>query len=259
MIIATFNANSIRSRLAIVLDWLGEHRPDVLCLQETKVQDAEFPHAPFTAAGYHIVFRGEKSYNGVAVASRLPPDDVSFGFDDGGPVDATRLAAVRFGTLLVVNTYVPQGREIDHPMYPYKIDWFHRLRAWFSRHSAPGGNLVWTGDLNVAPEAMDIHNADQQANHVCFHIDVRQAYADTLTWGFRDVFRKHHPEPGQYTFFDYRTPNAAQRRMGWRIDHILATAPLADRSVSASIDLAPRLLPKPSDHTFLSAEFDFTP
>lgn len=259
MIIATFNANSIRSRLEIVLDWLSSHRPDVLCIQETKVQDAEFPHAPFADAGYHIAFRGEKSYNGVAIASRTQPDEITFGLGDGGPEDATRFAAARFGSLCVVNTYVPQGREIDHPMYQYKLEWFRRLRRWFERHSTPGGNLVWTGDLNVAPEMMDIHNAEQQANHVCFHADVRRAFADTLAWGFSDVFRKHHPEPGQYTFFDYRTPNAVQRRMGWRIDHILATGPLAARSIAAAIDLAPRLLPKPSDHTFLSAEFDFNP
>lgn len=256
MIISTFNANSIRSRLDIVTHWLQTNRPDILCIQETKVQDHEFPQQAFTDAGYQIAFRGEKSYNGVAIASLVKPDAITFGFDDGGNEDATRLAAVRFGDLLVVNTYVPQGREIDHPMYAYKLEWFSRLRTWFSRHAEPGGNLIWTGDLNVAPEAMDIHNAEQQKNHVCYHIDVRRAFADTVKWGFTDVFRKHHPEAGNYTFFDYRTPNAVQRKMGWRIDFILATAPLAARSVSSTIDLAPRLLPKPSDHTFLSAEFD---
>lgn len=257
MIISTFNANSIRSRLTIVLEWLRIHRPDILCIQETKVQDADFPVAPFTEAGYHIAFCGEKSYNGVAIASLIPPDEITFGFDDGGPRDATRLAIARFGTLRVVNTYVPQGREIEHPMYQYKLAWFRRLRDWFDHHSDPSENMIWTGDLNVAPEAMDIHNAELQANHVCFHKDVRQVYKETLQWGLSDVFRQHHPEPEQYTFYDYRTPNAVQRRMGWRIDHILATAPLAARCVSASIDIAPRLQIKPSDHTFLSAEFDF--
>lgn len=256
MLIATFNANSIRSRLEIVTGWLDSHRPDILCIQETKVQDADFPRAAFINAGYHINFRGEKSYNGVAIASRVVPDEVTFGLDDGGPEDATRFVTARFGNLRVVNTYVPQGREIDHPMYAYKLDWFRRLRAWFGRHATPADLLLWTGDLNVAPEAMDIHNAEQQANHVCYHADVRRAFADTLAWGFTDVFRKHHPEAGQYTFFDYRTPNAVQRKMGWRIDHLLATAPLAARSVSASIDLAPRLQEKPSDHTFLSAAFN---
>jgi len=255
MKITTFNANSIRSRLGIVIDWLQANRPDVLCIQETKVQDDDFPQAAFTDAGYHIAFRGEKSYNGVAIASLAMPDEVGFGLDDDGPADATRFAVARFGKLRVVNTYVPQGREIDHPMYAYKLDWFRRLRDWFERHAAPGDDILWTGDLNVAPEAIDIHNAEKQANHVCYHIDVRRAFAETRAWGFVDVFRKYHPEAGQYTFFDYRTPNAAKREMGWRIDHMLATAPLAERSVGASIDLAPRLLEKPSDHTFLTACF----
>lgn len=256
MKITTFNANSIRSRIGIVTDWLQANRPDVLCIQETKVQDAEFPQAAFTDAGYHIAFRGEKSYNGVAIASLAAPDDVSFGFDDDGPADATRLVVACFGDLRVVNTYVPQGREIDNPMYAYKLEWFRRLRRWFERHASPADVILWTGDLNVAPVAMDIHNAGKQADHVCYHVDVRKAFAEVLAWGFVDVFRKHHPEPGQFTFFDYRTPNAAKRGMGWRIDHMLATAPLAARSVGSSIDIAPRLLDKPSDHTFLTAEFN---
>lgn len=256
MRITTFNANSIRSRIGIVTDWLQANRPDVLCIQETKVQDAEFPQAAFTDAGYQIAFRGEKSYNGVAIASLAEPDDIRFGLDDGGPADATRFAVARFGSLRVVNTYVPQGREIDHPMYAYKLEWFRRLRRWLERHTSPDDLLLWTGDLNVAPEAIDIHNAEKQADHVCYHVDVRKAFAETLDWGFVDVFRKYHPEAGQYTFFDYRTPNAAKRKMGWRIDHMLATAPLAARSVDAAIDLAPRLLEKPSDHTFLTAEFN---
>lgn len=256
MKITTFNANSIRSRLGIVTDWLQANRPDVLCIQETKVQDADFPQAAFTDAGYQIAFRGEKSYNGVAIASLAAPDAVSFGFDDGGPADATRFVVARFGDLRVVNTYVPQGREIDHPMYAYKLEWFRRLHRWLDRHASPADKILWTGDLNVAPEAIDIHNSEKQANHVCYHVDVRQAFAETVGWGFVDVFRKYHPEAGQFTFFDYRTPNAAQRQMGWRIDHMLATASLADRSVDAAIDIAPRLLEKPSDHTFLTAEFN---
>ena len=152
--------------------------------------------------------------------------------------------------------YVPQGRDIEHVMYQYKLQSFARLKEYFARHFTPRTPLVWLGDLNVAPEAMDIHNAEEQEDHVCYHVDVRRAFADVVRWGFVDVFRKHRPEPGQYTFFDYRTPNAAKRGMGWRIDHILATAPLAAKSAAAYVDLAPRLGPKPSDHTFLAAEFD---
>ncbi|MBA4387276.1 MAG: exodeoxyribonuclease III [Verrucomicrobia bacterium] len=255
MKIATFNANSIRSRLDIVLAWLGEQKPDVLCVQETKVVDNDFPSLAFTEAGYNVVFRGEKSYNGVCIISKSKPANVSFGLDDGEQADETRLAYARIGSVHVVNTYVPQGREIDNPMYPYKLKWLARLKKYFDRHFTPRDNVVWLGDMNVAPEAIDIHNAEQQADHVCYHVDVRKAFADTVAWGYVDVFRKHHPEPGQYSFFDYRTINAVKRNMGWRVDHIMATKPLATLCTDAFIDLKPRLKEKPSDHTFMAAEF----
>lgn len=256
MRIATFNANSIRTRLPIILQWLNKHEPDILCIQETKVQDHEFPAAVFEQSNWHVAFRGEKSYNGVAIISRSKPDRTIFGIDDGQQPDATRFCYAQFESLHVINTYVPQGREIDHPMYAYKIAWFQRLKTWFSQHLSPKDLVVWVGDLNVAPESIDIHNAERQRNHVCFHETVRNTYQETLQWGFVDVFRKFHPEPDQYTFFDYRTPNAAKRGMGWRIDHILATPPLADCARNAFIDLEPRLEGKPSDHTFLCADFD---
>lgn len=256
MKIATFNANSIRSRLGIVLDWLKAHKPDVLCIQETKAEDKDFPSLAFAGSGYNVIFRGEKSYNGVALFSVEKPSEISFGFDDGGKADETRLLCAKVGNVHVVNTYVPQGREIDHPMYQYKLEWFKRLKAYFGKHFTPNTRLVWVGDLNVAPQAMDIHNAEEQEEHVCYHVDVRKAFADTVGWGFVDVFRKHHPEPGQYTYFDYRTINAVQRKMGWRVDHILATPALAAKSTDSYIDLKPRMLDKPSDHTFLVAEFD---
>lgn len=255
MKIATFNVNSIRSRLEIVLAWLAQHQPDALCLQETKVRDEEFPAAPLRDAGYQVVFRGEKSYNGVALLTKVKPSAVRFGLDDGQPPDATRLVAAQVGPLHIVNTYVPQGREIDHAMYRYKLAWFERLRAWFDRHYTPQSPLVWVGDLNIAPTAMDIHNAAEQANHVCYHLDARRAFERVKDWGFVDVFRQHHPEPGQYSFFDYRTPHAVRRNLGWRVDHILATAPLAKRSTNAAIDLTPRLAPSPSDHAVLTADF----
>lgn len=256
MKIATFNANSIRSRLDVILGWLKENCPDVLCVQETKVQDHEFPAGPINAAGYEVIFKGEKSYNGVAIISRMPASDVRHGLDDDRPADESRLIAARFGRVHVVNTYVPQGRELDNPMYAYKLEWFRRLRAFFERHYSQRDLLIWAGDLNVAPEAIDVFSAERQAQHVCFHTDVRRAFADTVAWGFTDVFRKHHPEPGQFTFFDYRTPDAVGRGIGWRVDHLLAGPALAARSIACDIDLAPRKAPKASDHTFLMAEFD---
>lgn len=256
MKIATFNANSIRARLDIIVDWLGRHSPDLLCIQETKVRDEEFPSAAFAEAGYDVTFRGEKSYNGVAVISRRKPDLVRFGFEDGEPSDETRLLYARFGPVHIVNTYVPQGRAIDHEMFRYKLRWFERLEGYFSRHFTPRMKLLWLGDLNVARDERDIHNAEKQANHVCYHDDARRAFEKAISWGFTDVFREFHAEAGQYTFFDYRVPNAAKRGMGWRIDYLLATPSLARRCTGIAVDLEPRLAPRPSDHTFLAGEFD---
>ena len=255
MKIATFNANSIRSRQDVILAWLEAQQPDVLCVQETKVQDLEFPLAPFEQAGWRVTFKGQKSYNGVALLSRTKPEAVSFGFDDGGPSDESRLLCAQVGPVWILNTYVPQGRELEHEMYAYKLEWFQRIRQFVERRFKPDDLLVWVGDLNVAREPEDVHSPQDYTQHVCFHEAVRKAFASCLDWGFVDVFRKFHPEPRQYTFFDYRTPNAVQRGLGWRLDYILASSALAQRATASEIDLQPRLAPKASDHTFLTADF----
>ena len=255
-LVATYNCNSIRSRLPLVLDWLREHRPDVLCLQETKVPDPEFPAQAFRAAGYHVVFRGEKGGAGVAIASRAEPEEVAFGLDDEGPPDEARLVRATVAGIPIVNTYVPQGRSPDHPMFQYKLQWLARLRDYFERHFSPEEPLLWCGDFNVAPEEIDVHNPVRLKNHVDFHPQARTALERIRAWGFVDVFRKHHPgEPGQYTFWDYRVKGALERGLGWRVDHIWATPPLAEKSVAAWIDVEARRAERPSDHTFLVAEF----
>jgi exodeoxyribonuclease-3 len=257
MRLATFNCNSIRTRLDTVLAWLDRHQPDVLALQETKVVDELFPAQALRDAGYHVAFRGMKAYNGVALLSRRAPDEVSFGLaGEDGPADEPRLVQARFGDLHVVNTYVPQGRAIDHPMFPYKVAWFGRLRRHFERHFGPGDRVVWLGDLNVAAEPIDVHNPEEREGHVCYHADARRAFAQCRAWGFTDVFRRHHPEPGHYTFFDYRKAFVPGRKEGWRIDYILATPALARASRDAWIDLEPRASARPSDHTVLVADFE---
>jgi exodeoxyribonuclease-3 len=256
MRIATFNANSIRTRLAVIERWLGDYKPDVLCVQETKAQDADFPRDAIEATGYHVVFKGEKSYNGVAILSREPAEETVAGFDDDGPADETRLLRARVGRLTVVNTYVPQGREVSHEMYTYKLKWFERLRNYFDRHFSPDDPLIWTGDMNVAQYPIDVYAPEKKTEHVCYHDAVRKAFTRCCEWGFIDVFRKLNPEAVEYTFYDYRMPHAARAKRGWRIDYIEATAPLAAKCSAAAIDLAPRLEPKPSDHTFLYADFD---
>ena len=255
MKIATFNCNSVRSRLDVVLRWLADQSPDVLCLQETKVQDADFPAEAFASAGWQVAFRGEKSYNGVAIVSKARADEVSFGLDEE-PADAPRLAHARFGALHVVNTYVPQGRDLEHPMYAYKLEWFARLKRYFGKRFSPSDAVLWCGDLNVARQPLDVTNPENKTDHVCYHRAVREAFEDAIAFGFVDLFRKHNPELEDYSFYDYRVPFDPSQKRGWRIDYVLATRALADRSRGAGIDVEPRLRPKPSDHVPLFAEID---
>jgi exodeoxyribonuclease-3 len=254
--VATYNANSIRTRLGLVLDWLRGETPDILCLQETRVQDADFPVEPLRDEGYQIVLRGQKAQAGVAIVARQEAEEVAFGLDDGGEPDEARLVRATFGDIAVVNTYVPQGRTPDSPHFQYKLEWLARLRAFFERHCAPDEPVLWMGDFNVAPEEIDVYDPKGLKTHVDFHPDARVALERVREWGFVDVFRLHQPEePGQYTFWDYRVPNALDRGMGWRVDHIWATEPLAIKSTSCWIDVDARRAERPSDHTFVVAEF----
>lgn len=254
--IATYNVNSVRSRLHIIIPWLHEYRPDVLCMQETKVSNDKFPVSAFEDAGYYVAFNGEKQYNGVAFASLEKPEDLSFGFDDDGPPDKDRLVRGVFSGISIINTYVPQGRERESLHYTYKLQWFKRLRNLLENSYSSGTHLIWCGDLNVAPDAMDVHDPKRLLGHVCFNPEVWEGFGLVMSWGLQDLFRKFHPdEHGRYTFFDYRVPSSVERGLGWRIDHILTTQALAEKSISCKIDLQPRLMEKPSDHTILFAEF----
>lgn len=255
MKIASFNANGIRARLPILEKWLNAERPDILCVQETKVQDTDFPQKPFEDIGYHCRFKGQKSYNGVAILSLTEPHTFMTGFQDGDDKEGPRLMTARFDDLTVVNTYIPQGREPDSEMFTYKLDWFKRLKAYFERHFSPDQNLIWTGDFNVAPEAIDVYDPDKLYGQVGYHPQEHEALKDVMEWGFEDLFRRHHPGEAAYTFWDYRLRGALKRGLGWRIDHICATAGLAKRSTDCRIDTEPRALPRPSDHTFIVADF----
>ncbi len=254
--VATFNANSLRARLQLISDWVTAQRPDVLCLQETKVQDRDFPVEALQQLGYHMVFRGQRAYAGVAALCREEPEDVSFGLDDAGSPDEARLIRLTVRGIPIVNTYVPMGEKADSPKFAYKLEWLARLRRYFERHFRPHRPLLWCGDFNVAPETIDVHDPARLKNHVDFHPKSRAALEEIRAWGFVDVFRLHHPaKPGQYTFWDYRVRGALDRGLGWRVDHIWATTPLADRSLRAWIDTEPRRAERPSDHTFVIADF----
>ncbi|MET1125007.1 MAG: exodeoxyribonuclease III [Archaeoglobaceae archaeon] len=253
--IATYNVNSIRQRLHIVIPWLKEHRPDVFCMQETKVENRRFPEAEFHRIGYHVVFYGSKGRNGVAIASLEEPKNVSFGLDTE-PRDEDRLVRAEIAGITVVNTYVPQGYRIDSEKYAYKLQWLERLRKYFERNVDLSGYVAWCGDMNVAPEPIDVHSPEKLKNHVCFHEAARKAYKRILELGFVDLLRKHHPNERIYTFYDYRVKNAIERGLGWRVDSINVSKPLAERSIDCYVDMKPRLAEKPSDHTILVADLD---
>lgn len=255
MKIATYNVNSIRQRLPLVLDWITEHKPDVMCLQETKVQDQDFPVEAIQKAGYRASYRGMKAYNGVATLTRAEPEKVIYGLHEGPDNEDFRVIQTVVGGIPIINSYVPQGYSISSEKYAFKLAWFQRLRKYFETALNAQEPVIWLGDLNVAPEEIDVYHPERRVNDVDFHIDARNAYKETVAWGFIDVFRKLHPEVVQYTYWDYFR-NALERNFGWRIDHILATHPLADRCRAAEVDMAPRKAPGASDHTIVWAEFD---
>lgn len=257
MLIATFNCNSIRMRLGIILDWLEKHQPDVLALQETKCQDHQFPEDAFIERGWHVVYRGQKSYNGVAMITREKADDFSFGLGDGDDGESgPRLAIVKLGDVHVLNTYIPQGQAMDSDKFQFKLEWFVRLKAYLQKNFDPDSSkLAWVGDLNVAPTPADVYDSKQVWPHVCHCREIIDAFQDIVSWGLIDVFRKHLPQENIFTFWDYRSPRSVSRNIGWRLDHVLATAPLAETSTECFVDIEPRKAEKPSDHTFVAARF----
>lgn len=256
MKIASFNVNSIRARLPIVIQWLSEHQPDVLVVQETKVQDVDFPAEDFDNVGYEYAFKGQKSYNGVAIFSKSKITNVVSGFDDE-PKDQARLIKSEIGKIAIVNTYVPQGYSPESEKFEYKLNWFNRLLKFFDRNFKPTDAVVWVGDFNVAPQPIDVYDPKGLSGHVCFCPEVTEALHKVMRWGFVDVFRSHCSEAGQYTFWDYRMRNSFKRNLGWRLDHIMATEPLADKCTACYIDKEPRFAERPSDHTPIVAEFDW--
>jgi len=255
MRIATWNVNSIRKRLPLVVSWLSKHGPDVLCLQETKVRDEDFPVGALREAGYHCCFRGRTAYNGVATLTRAQPDYVLHGFCEGLDEEDDRVLQTIVEGIPILNTYVPQGHKVGSDKYAFKLRWFGRVRQYFDGRLDPAKPAVWVGDMNVAPEPVDVYHADHRMNDVDFHIDARNAYKAAVAWGFQDVFRQHYPERVQYTYWDYFR-NAFENNWGWRIDHILATAPLAGVCTATDVDVDPRREQSASDHTVVWADFD---
>lgn len=252
--IATFNANSIRVRMPIVLNWLKEEKPDVLAVQETKVQDVEFPKEPIEQAGWNVVFHGQKGYNGVAFISQEPLKNVDMGFYKQAEEQA-RFITGEYAGVRLFNTYIPQGYAIDSDKYQYKLKYLADLKKYFEKNVPNSAPALWMGDMNVARTEIDLNNPKGNKEHPCFHIDARNAFEENLKGKWTDLFREKVKEGGHYTFWDMRFPGAFERNAGWRIDLILGTPPMVERLQKIWIDTKPRGLEKPSDHTFLVAEF----
>jgi exodeoxyribonuclease-3 len=255
MKIASWNVNSLRVRLEQLLRWLESERPDVVCLQETKVTDDLFPAAELSRAGYHAAFAGQKTYNGVAILARERPRAIVIGLPGDDDSAQKRLIAARVGEITVVNAYVPNGSAVGSEKYDDKLDWLDRLARALGERYDPGQPLVVCGDFNVAPEARDVHDPEALRGTIMFSEMEHEALERLLRWGLRDTLRLHAQEAGLYSWWDYRA-GAFRRNLGWRIDLILATEPLARACTSASIDVEPRRWQRPSDHTPVLAVFE---
>ncbi len=254
MLIATWNVNSIRARLDRVCAWLESRQPDVVCLQETKVEDAAFPHERMGDLGYHVAHYGQRTYNGVAILSKTPAEDVRCGMGDGGEdIEQARLIAGTVNGVRIISAYFPNGGEIGSEKYRFKLAWMGRLRRYLDASCKAELPLALCGDFNVAPEDRDVHDPALWRNTVLFSDEVRVALESVRAFGFVDAYRLHHAEPA-FSWWDYRQL-AFPKNMGLRIDHIFVTQALAARCTDARIDRDERKGKQPSDHAPVLAEF----
>jgi exodeoxyribonuclease-3 len=247
MKLATWNVNSLKVRLPQVLDWLAANPIEVLCLQETKQQDADFPEDELMAAGYYSVFIGQRTYNGVAILSREPASDVQTGIP-GFEDEQKRVIAATFGDLRVVCVYIPNGQSIDSDKYQYKLGWLRALHDWLKQELVRYPKLVLLGDYNIAPEDRDVHDPAAWVGNVLVSEPERDAFRALQALGLKDSYRLFEQPEKTFSWWDYRMM-AYRRNMGMRIDHILISEPLVPQCKSCVIDKAPRKLERPSDHT----------
>jgi len=255
MRIATWNVNSVRARLPRLVAWLEREKPDVLCLQELKVEDALFPADDMRDRGYECAVHGQKTWNGVAIVSRLPLSDVQRGLGDAADDPQSRFVAATVGGVRIASAYCPNGQTVGGEKWTYKLAWLARLRAWLDRIATPAIPLAICGDFNVAPEAIDVHDPGAWEGEVLFHPRARAALADVCAFPLVDTFRRLHPgEPGHYSWWDYRMLGFPKNR-GLRIDHILTTPALAELCTAASIDREERKGKDASDHAPVVATF----
>ena len=259
MRIATWNINGVRARLEGAVAWLRDVSPDILCFQEIKSEDASFPREAFGDLGYNIETHGQKGFNGVAILSKLPFDEVSRGLaGDGDDVQARFIEgvfSVKGGAIRVVSLYLPNGNPVDSEKFPYKLGWMKRLEAYAGERLASEEMFVLAGDYNIIPEPEDARNPNFWTNDALYQPESRAVFRRLVNLGLTDAFRACHAEPGHYTFWDYQA-GAWQKNNGIRIDHLLLSPPAADRLLRATIDKRTRAFDKPSDHVPVIIELD---
>ncbi|HET9731550.1 MAG TPA: exodeoxyribonuclease III [Acidimicrobiales bacterium] len=253
--VATWNVNSLRARLPRVEEWLGYARPDVLCMQETKVTDAAFPAMAFSALGYECAFRGgDGRWNGVAVVSRVGLEDVCYGFADDTEDAECRFLAATCAGVRVASVYVPNGRSVDSEHYQAKLNWLEQLGRHLRESCEPDRPLAVCGDFNVAPDDRDVYDPARFVGSTHTSEAERAAVRELIDWGLVDVFRQLRPEPHLYTWWDYRAGDFHSHR-GMRIDLVLATQVLASKATWTLVDRNARKGKQPSDHAPLLVDF----
>lgn len=246
MKLAAWNVNSLNVRLPHVLEWLRAQKPEALCLQELKLEDAKFPLAAFEELGYNAVFEGQKTYNGVAILSRSRPEDVLKGMP--GYVDEhKRVISATVDGVRVVCVYIPNGQSVGSDKYQYKLAWLDQLAGFMQSQIAEYGDVALLGDYNIAPEDRDVHDPKVWEGQVLCSEPERAAFRRLEALGLKDSFRLFEQPDKSFSWWDYRM-NAFKRNLGLRIDHILMTSTVAAQCRSAAIDVEPRKLERPSDH-----------
>jgi exodeoxyribonuclease-3 len=255
MKIATWNVNSIRARHERLVAWLDRNQPDVLCLQELKCEQQVLDELELPRHGYHVAASCQKTYNGVAILSKQPLEDVSVGLQDVEEDPQARLIAATVSGLRILSVYVPNGQAVGSEKYAYKLRWYQRLRAYLERHHRPDEPLLICGDYNVAPEARDVHDPAAWENETLFHVDARNALQSLLDWGLVDSFRLHNQDAGVFSWWDYRML-AFPKNLGLRIDLILATPAAAALVRGSRIDRDERKGKQPSDHVPVIVEVE---
>jgi len=253
MRVASWNINSLRKRQDRLFAWLEATKPDIVCLQETKCPDEQFPVLALQAAGYHSVYHGEKSYNGVAILSKNESRDVRPSLCDEVVDPQARVIAATVSNIEVFSVYAPNGRAVGSPAYDYKINWYGRLRACLSKEES--ADLIVCGDFNVAPEDVDVHDPELWRGAIMCSNGERTAFRQLCEGSLKDTLRLHHKEGGLFSWWDYRMLSFPKNR-GLRIDMILAGKSLARRCTAAGIDREMRKGKEPSDHAPVWAEFD---